>query len=74
MAVPFIRQDPNDSNKGVGELRLIVFVLIGKRNNEIAIPCVLTFTQFRGDFGFDSIDNLCVERFVIAREVDIPLD
>jgi hypothetical protein len=49
-------------------------VFVSKRNDEIPIARIIAFTKAGRDFGFDTIYDLRVERHIIVRKIDIPLE
>jgi len=53
------------------EFRVISAVLIRKRNYKIALVRKGAIAKARRDFRFDPIYDLCVERHIIIRKIDI---
>jgi hypothetical protein len=58
----------------VREFRVVPAVLVGKRKDEIPIARITALTKAGRDFGFDTIHDLRVERHIIVRKIDIPLE
>ena len=56
------------------KFRVISAVLVSKRNDEIPIARIIAFTKAARDFGFDTIYDLRVERHIVVRKIDIPLE
>ena len=54
--------------------RMVPAVLVSKRNDEIPIARIIAFTKAARDFGFDTIYDLRVERHIVVRKIDIPLE
>jgi hypothetical protein len=54
--------------------RVVPAIFVSKRNDEIAIARTPALTKAGRDFGFDTINDLRVERDVIAGKIDILLD
>src|SRR6516225_1672982 len=67
-------KDANDRDKRVGIFRVVPFILISKRDDEIAVVVQWTLAKVRRDFGFDPVYNLTVKRQIIVWKIDIPLD
>jgi hypothetical protein len=56
------------------EFRVISAILIRKRNYKIAFSRKSALAKARGDFGFDPVYDLTVERYIIVRKIDILLE
>ena len=54
--------------------RVVPAVFVSKRNDEIPIARVTALTKAGRDFGFDTIYDLRVERHIVVRKIDIPLE
>jgi hypothetical protein len=48
--------------------------LIRKRDDKITLPGKRAIAEARSDFGFDPVYDLSVERHIIIRKIDIPLE
>jgi hypothetical protein len=55
----------------MGEFRLISAIFVGKRNNEVTLLCQRFIAKARSYFGFDLVDHLGLERYVILRKIDL---
>ena len=69
-----ISQHSDDRDKRVRMFRVVPAVLVSKRNDEIPIARIISFTKAARDFGFDTIYDLPVERHIVVRKIDIPLE
>ena len=58
----------------MGKFRVVAAVLISERNHEVALAGQRALAKARRDLGFDPIYDLVVERLIVVRKIDIPLD
>ncbi len=72
LGFPFIGENPDHGDKRVGKFRMVPFVFISERNNEITILRVFSIAQASRYPGFDSVYDLFVKRFLVVRKIDIP--
>src|SRR5215470_18176543 len=65
-----ITEHTNDGNERVGVFRVVVFVLVGERHDEVSVTRTCAVADLGHDVRAYTVYDLSVERHIVSGEVD----